>query len=496
MSIYRGDVTENAGVESGFVKEDVLYDNPLFVNSLAGEKIVGDISGNAENVNGVVPITNGGTGQTTRSTGLNALLPSQTSNNGKFLYTDGSDAAWQALTGGGDVTNLAVTDDNAIARFDGTTGKIIQNSGASIDDSGNVTTPSAYVENIFLGTTVTPNGTAAGQLKWNSEDGTADLGMNGSVVQQIGLEQYFHVRNNRAYTLTNGYVLMATGTLGNSGKITADHAIADGSVPARYILGVATESIPAGEDGYCTSFGLVRGIQTNGANFGETWVDGDILYASPSVPGYLTKVEPAAPNLKVVVAIVINTNPANGSIFVRVGHGERIDDLHNVQVTSVGDNHSLFYDNAQSRWENKSPADARTSLGLVIGTDVQAYDADIAKLDVAQTFTEKQTFGKAVHESVVALAANNIDVSTGSVFTKTISGATTLTVSNVPSSGTVASFILELTNGSTNVTFWSGVDWASGSPPVLSASGRDVLAFYTYDGGTTWNGFLLGTGMA
>lgn len=30
--------------------------------------------------------------------------------------------------------------------------------------------------------------------------------------------------------------------------------------------------------------------------------------------------------------------------------------------------------------------------GLVIGTDVQAYDADTAKLDVAQTFTAQQTF--------------------------------------------------------------------------------------------------------
>src|SRR5690606_12350773 len=43
--------------------------------------------------------------------------------------------------GSGDVTGPASSTDNAIARFDGTTGKVVQNSNVTIDDSGFVTTP-------------------------------------------------------------------------------------------------------------------------------------------------------------------------------------------------------------------------------------------------------------------------------------------------------------------------------------------------------------------
>lgn len=108
----------------------------------------------------------------------------------------------------------------------------------------------------------------------------------------------------------------------------------------------------------------------------------------------------------------------------------------------------------------------------------------------AQTATPTIT---GLREVRAALPANNIDLATGNVFTKTISGATTLTVSNVPAAGTAASFILDLTNGgSAAITWWSGVKWAGGTVPTLTAAGRDVLGFFTHDGGTTWTGLVLG----
>lgn len=106
------------------------------------------------------------------------------------------------------------------------------------------------------------------------------------------------------------------------------------------------------------------------------------------------------------------------------------------------------------------------------------------------TLTNKTLTG--LKETKVTLAANNIDLALGNFFSKTISGATTLTVSNVPTTGTAASFILDLTNGGrATITWWSGVKWANGSAPTLTADGRDVLGFFSYDAGATWTGLVL-----
>ena len=113
---------------------------------------------------------------------------------------------------------------------------------------------------------------------------------------------------------------------------------------------------------------------------------------------------------------------------------------------------------------------------------------------VAPTTTPTLT---GVKETKVAMGANDIDLSAGNYFTYTLSGAQTLTVSNVASSGSVSAFVLEVTNGgSAGLSYFSGVTWAAATAPTLTAAGVDTLAFFTHDGGTTWRGFVLGLGMA
>lgn len=126
-----------------------------------------------------------------------------------------------------------------------------------------------------------------------------------------------------------------------------------------------------------------------------------------------------------------------------------------------------------------------------IGITVQEHDPDTAKTNVEQTYTAKQTFGSGILESKNEMSGNVIDISAGNYFTKTISTAATLTVSDVPAAGTVGAFVLDLTNGGAGtITWWSGIKWEGGTAPTLTASGRDVIGFFTHDGGTTWTGIV------
>ena len=67
-----------------------------FTGNLTGN-VTGNASGTAANVTGTVAIGNGGTGQTSANAALNALLPSQGSQSGKALTTDGTNAAWSPV---------------------------------------------------------------------------------------------------------------------------------------------------------------------------------------------------------------------------------------------------------------------------------------------------------------------------------------------------------------------------------------------------------------
>ena len=70
--------------------------------------------------------------QVSRLSGRGLSLPSQSGNAGKVLTTDGSHANWATVSGTGDVVGPASATANAVALFDGTTGKLLKDSGLAL----------------------------------------------------------------------------------------------------------------------------------------------------------------------------------------------------------------------------------------------------------------------------------------------------------------------------------------------------------------------------
>jgi hypothetical protein len=92
---------------------------------------------NDHTILGTVPIANGGTGQTTAITAINALLPSQSSQSGKVLSTDGTNTSWIAAGGTGTVTSVTGTAPVSVAT--GTTTPVISMAAATGSVNGYLT---------------------------------------------------------------------------------------------------------------------------------------------------------------------------------------------------------------------------------------------------------------------------------------------------------------------------------------------------------------------
>jgi hypothetical protein len=195
------------------------------------------------------------------------------------------------------------------------------------------------------------------RVQWNDDDGTLDVGLYGGSVLQVGQEIMYYAKNADGSNLSNGTPVMFSGTVGASSKLTFEKAVADGTYPSDYMMGVITQDIDNNAFGYVTSFGVVRGLRTDGVPYSETWNDGDLLYFDPATAGTWTNIQPSAPNLKVPVAVVLNATSGNsGSIFVRMTHNEQIGHLQDVEIASVADGDLLQYSSANSRWENVAGA--------------------------------------------------------------------------------------------------------------------------------------------
>ena len=169
------------------------------------------------------------------------------------------------------------------------------------------------------------------------------------------------VQNNTASDISLGTVVMATGASGDN--IHVAPAVADGSVEAKYILGVAAETISSeGGLGYIRVFGPLNHLNTNSYDVGT------VLYIDPSAAGGWTATEPTSPNLAIPFAIVTKKNASAGRIFIRMWpQQEGLHELHDVNIDSAVNGNGIKYNSSNDTWI--------PDTDIVHGTGTQNYVA-------------------------------------------------------------------------------------------------------------------------
>jgi hypothetical protein len=249
------------------------------------------------------------------------------------------------------------------------------------EDFSNVPTTAPFthitLDTAIFDTTYTETGSEAqGTLYWNSDEETLSLVTNGESIE-LGQKVEIHVKNQTGAQIDKGEVVYASGTVGASGRILVTKMIADGTVAAKRVLGVAAENIANGADGKVIKFGKLRQINTS------TFSDGDILWVSTTVAGAFQNTEPSqsAGDIALPIAYVVYSSASVGEIFIRVtpiDENEYQDydaGLQDIAGLTPTDSNIIVGDG--TNWVAESGDTARASLGLTIGTHVQAWDAQL-----------------------------------------------------------------------------------------------------------------------
>lgn len=275
-----------------------------------------------------------------------------------------------------------------------------------------------------------------GRVQWNDTDGTLDINLKGgNVTLQIGQEEVSFVKNADNAGLIEGRAVYIVGADG--ANKTVRYAKADSDLTSATTFGLMTESANGGNKAFCTTFGLVRNLNT------LNLTEGGIVWLSADTAGTLTAVRPTAPDHGVMIGFCVRKHATQGAIFVQVQNGYELNELHDVFVPAPTNGQILTWNSANARWEAATPANQLQTLS----TDGTAGNISISS------------------GNTITLNVNDADASATNELQTLSTGTNTLTLSNGGGTVTVDTNPTNDVTGSGasgQVSFWTGAQTQAG----------------------------------
>lgn len=283
--------------------------------------------------------------------------PSVTYTTSSTSATGGANIALTGSDSSVDNLKIASTENLTVSSTDSSTISIALNSDI------------VNINSATLDTTPGNLPTTQGSIYWDTTNLTAALNVDSSVTLQIGQEMLAYVYNAETDTLLDGEVVYLYGAHGNRASVKRASNTAEST--SSKTVGVVTEQIASGQNGFITIIGVVNGLDLSG------FAEGDSVWLG-ATPGTFTATKPMAPAHQVFIGVVAKANSGNGALFVRPQNGYELDELHNVLITTPGNDNILAYDSASGLWINQTAAQA----GLATATHSHAI-SDVTGLQTA-----------------------------------------------------------------------------------------------------------------
>jgi len=152
------------------------------------------------------------------------------------------------------------------------------------------------------------------------------------------------VLNQSGYTISKGIVvhITASGTSSDIPRVVS--ASYESDLFSANTLGIASQTITNGSQGYVTTEGVLTGIDTS------AFVSGQLIFLGAS--GTITGSAPQAPLHSVRLGQIVREQSVNGSMYVRIDNGYEMNELHDVIDTTTTASYGDLFIKSGSVWIN------------------------------------------------------------------------------------------------------------------------------------------------